>query len=241
MIDYFQYELISKIQVINEKPAIFPGVTICNINPFSSMQSQMLIEKKFLQVYNVSIDSLNYTEMFNKLRRVSELTKMYANSPQYSDEQRKNLSMDFNLFVPRCRFNQKPCDKNDLNWVYLYDYGNCVQFNNNQINDTYKSTELEGIKYGLLLFIGAIRNENKYPNTISDGLRIFVHNQSFSPSSTEGLDIEIGKETTITIKRTFTSNVPYPYSECADTLNLDLIKNYKKYSNQKRILMKSHN
>jgi hypothetical protein len=47
-------------------------------------------------------------------------------------------------------------------------------------------------------------------------LRIYIHNQSFSPISSESINVRVGQETTITIKNTFSHRTPYPYSSCID-------------------------
>jgi len=47
-------------------------------------------------------------------------------------------------------------------------------------------------------------------------VRIYIHNQSFSPISSENINVRVGQETTITIKKTFSHRTPYPYSSCID-------------------------
>ena len=234
MIDYFQYELTSKIQVINEKPTFFPAVTICNTNAFSSLQAQHLIEQKFKETYDVDLESLAYKDVFSKLMQVNDITRLYANSPAFTDEQR--LSMGFVSYenIQLCIFNGKVCT---LNWMYSYEYGNCYVFNSgvNLTGDRVRllKTEIEGGKNGLRMLIGPVTNENKYPNLFSNGLKVFIHNQSFLPRSSDGVDIEMGKETSIAIQRTFTSNQPEPYSECVDNQRIDSFREeYTKFSNQ---------
>ena len=40
ILEYFNYEVVSKIQVIYENPTKFPTITICDNNPFTTIQSQ---------------------------------------------------------------------------------------------------------------------------------------------------------------------------------------------------------
>jgi hypothetical protein len=47
-------------------------------------------------------------------------------------------------------------------------------------------------------------------------LRIYIHNQSVSPISSESINVRVGQETTVTIKKTFSHRTPYPYSSCID-------------------------
>ena len=63
-------------------------------------------------------------------------------------------------------------------------------------------------------------NQNK-KYTQSIGLKVHIHNQSYAPSSSEALSIEMGKETNIGMKRTFSYKYPYPYSDCIDLSKLN--------------------
>ena len=49
-----------------------------------------------------------------------------------------------------------------------------------------------------------------------NGMIVFVHNSSFSPTLADGVHVDLGKLTSITVRRTFTRNYPYPYSQCKD-------------------------
>ncbi len=52
IIDYFQYEVVTKIRVISEVPSVFPTVTICDNNAFTSVASDMLIKNISYNIYN---------------------------------------------------------------------------------------------------------------------------------------------------------------------------------------------
>ena len=47
-------------------------------------------------------------------------------------------------------------------------------------------------------------------------MRIYIHNRSFAPISSDNINVRVGQETTITIKKTFSHRTPYPYSSCID-------------------------
>jgi hypothetical protein len=112
-----------------------------------------------------------------------------------------------------CSFNGKLCNISDFSWFFSYIYGNCFQFNAGEI---LKSTELSGSNYGLWLYLGNLENSNKYPTFIANGLRVFIHNSSFLSSSAEQVLVEMGKLTSVAIKKTLTYRSPWPYSECLD-------------------------
>ena len=45
---------------------------------------------------------------------------------------------------------------------------------------------------------------------------VYIHNSSFKPSLSDGIFVDLGKLTSITVRRTFNQKYPYPYSECLD-------------------------
>ena len=64
---------------------------------------------------------------------------------------------------------------------------------------------------------------------------VFVHNASMRPLKTDRVFVESGKKTFISVKRTFVSNSPYPYTDCQDLTSYssplyDHIKSSKQYS-----------
>ena len=80
-----------------------------------------------------------------------------------------------------------------------------------------KKTVTLGKTVGFQLRIRPLINDNNYPLSLTTGLKIFISNQSFTPSSNDNfISIEPGKETDIIVDRTFTSNTPNPYSDCTD-------------------------
>jgi len=63
---------------------------------------------------------------------------------------------------------------------------------------------------------------NQFSVADSIGLRIFVHNSSFRPASSESIILKPGSLTNIAVKRTIINKEPYPYSEC---INLEPYRN----------------
>ena len=104
---------------------------------------------------------------------------------------------------------------------FMYDFGNCYQFNMGtnfygNITFPYLKQKGEGSDYGLTLLFGPYANFNKYMSSFYDGLIVFIHNQSNPPQSVSPIKIEIGKYTSVGIERTFTQNAQSPYTDCQD-------------------------
>jgi len=58
--EYYMYEVVSKIEIINEKPIEFPAVTICNANPFTTPYAQDLLSNITTGNYNQSIEAFGF-------------------------------------------------------------------------------------------------------------------------------------------------------------------------------------
>ena len=210
MMAYFEYSVVSTILVVNERPTLFPTITICDSNIFTTKQAESVIKGTF------------GNSQFETVYSAIPYVKMVVNNPDYGDEKRQLLGFNLSDLIITCTFNEASCDfDNDFHWVFHYNYGNCFQFNSglNMRNEPVKVKQaaIEGQIFGLILELGPVLNQNEIATINARGLKVFVHNQT---ATTPGyfdtaLSLEPGKETNIVIDRIFTSNVPYPYSDCA--------------------------
>ena len=117
MFRYLDYEVTSQIGVVYELPTDFSAVTLCNANPFNSMESEKLMDS-----------IIEFNSLDNQWSNLNKLTTMAASSPNLTDTYRMKLGFDKNDFELSCLFNQVNCT-GDLRWYWHYDYGNCYQFN----------------------------------------------------------------------------------------------------------------
>jgi len=54
----------------------------------------------------------------------------YTTQPTFTNTQRKELGWDLSKVINQCLFNGVSCDvKNDFQWYFSPDYGNCYHFN----------------------------------------------------------------------------------------------------------------
>ena len=63
--EYFEYEVVSKIKIVSERPTSFPAVTICDANPLSTKEAEYLIRNVTLEEYGIDIDLINYKDFSN--------------------------------------------------------------------------------------------------------------------------------------------------------------------------------
>jgi hypothetical protein len=108
-------------------------------------------------------------------------------------------------------------------WIYLYEYGNCYQFNSgrNYFGKPIqmRNTSIQGSEHGFNVEI-RLPNKNKYPTSWSSGLVVFVHEPNYSPLDSPAIYLQRGKLANLALKRVTTDNYPHPYSDCVEVESL---------------------
>ena len=139
------------MQIIDESPAEFPTVSICDSNPFTTFKSQLVLDSMMQQLTQNKVNtslSLNQLGFYNFYLLQSN-TKIYPSIDLYryaldyiqypdnfTDAQRKELGLDLSQVVSNCTFNGIDCDiNNDFEWFFSHQYGNCYHFNPSQIKN----------------------------------------------------------------------------------------------------------
>ena len=77
LFDYFEYQVVSKIQIIYERPAQFPTVTVCDVNFFSTYAAQQLIQNITWREFGRDIDLMSYDELTAHMENITELARMH--------------------------------------------------------------------------------------------------------------------------------------------------------------------
>jgi hypothetical protein len=79
---------------------------------------------------------------------------------------------------------------------------------NNKID--IKEAKLEGQSHDYYIIFYPIFNHNSFMTTWQNGMVVYINNSSFKPDVSDGIYIDYGKLLSISVKRTFTQNYPYP-------------------------------
>ena len=218
--DFYAYETVSKIEVINEDNSDFPTVTICDSNPFSTEYAEKLLLNYSTEIYGEDIRTHGFSKDFHKkISELANLAKLRVTSPIYNNKTALGFSLEQIIYAT---FDKKEISLSELDfrWIFLHDYGNCLQFNSgfyyNDSRKSIKKTNIQGPSHGLQLVISGTLFNNSFPTTYSEGIILFIHNNTFIPRPEEEIRVQKGAWTNIAVKRTFTENSPYPYSECVD-------------------------
>jgi hypothetical protein len=109
--EYFNFDVVTKVRVIEESPTLFPVVTICNKNPFLTNEAAKLIESTYFSYMNES-GQLNKSNLssfksdYLLLRPVTNKAKLIAYNPDYGDRNKKLLGHHINSTVVQCLFNR---------------------------------------------------------------------------------------------------------------------------------------
>ena len=147
-----------------------------------------------------------------------------------NESTKKSMGFALNQ-IETCRFDFK------FEWFFSYKYGNCFQFDNRQV----KETTMGGRTFGLFLTLGPLINKNNFNTYYSTGLKIFIHNGTFNSTGSEEINIKMGEQTSIKLKKTFTRQAAQPHSACQDLTLFksdifDLMKHFHGEYRQKNCL-----
>lgn len=217
ILSYYEFDVTTKIRVLHEYRAVFPTVTICNLNQFTTNYS--------LEYLRNVANGLNLSHVFDeKPENISmmDIANIYtlgtSQIKQLSINSTKKLGYSIDQILISCYFSQKECTPEDFIWYYHPTYGNCYQFNSgfDQLSNLIdlKTSGRTGLFLGLMLelFVGV--PDKLKMTTQQFGLMVFIHNKTDPPSSVEGVLVMPSMSTNIAITRTFHSQLPKPYSEC---------------------------
>jgi hypothetical protein len=237
--DYLSFEVMTKIREINEVKSIFPTISICNRNMFTSKYAFEYL-KNYSESKNLK-ETLIEPE-FDILRSNSFLRNAMSNFLYFEKniENRKRLSHSLKEILISCTFNQRKCDDSNFEWFHHYQYGNCYKFIPSSIhgNEVIIPGKLNGLT--IEMYIGVYNELDAIRET--KGISLIVSNKSDYVNDMDGLFLFSGTENDVVIKRKFSELLPYPYSNCHDNFNevsetIQMI-NYNNYSYSYRLCMK---
>ena len=129
--NYLSFEVSTKTRIFHERPTVFPTVTVCNANIFSSSRGLGFIEHVF-QAENITHDYYN-----DHKEEIDFILASYLQSKNLNDEQRKRVGKPIQDFVLSCKFDDTECSLNeDFIWTFDDIYGNCFTFNSGFRNES---------------------------------------------------------------------------------------------------------
>ena len=190
---YLSYGVSTTSRTVFTTPTLFPKVTFCNLNGFTTQYA-----------FNLTQSGTFFA---------TDLT----------DNEKKSVGHNLDDILFDCKFNLKPCGANDFTWSYDGTYGNCYTFNEfngetNESKSNLKESSIAGPDYGLqITFYVNIYEKllDLYGFTWGLGGLIRIGNSSYSTFYLDGgIFIPPGQSTYISIEQTMQTILPRPYSNC---------------------------
>lgn len=225
--NYLNFDVVTKIRVIEKDFLPFPAVTVCNTNFFLTKEALEYAES-FLKNNNLTnftdhktfenIFSGKFSKLYFNYNFIQFLTSVSfkANQNQFL----KKFSFPINQFLISCLFNIQPCDETNWTWFFDTHYGHCYRFNSiNSLHSEIKKSFQAGKYQGLMLELYVGIPNDKRTLSVSNGAHIFINDNPIKPTIGQGLEISPGSYTNIVIGRTKIKQMPKPYSNCIEDLN----------------------
>ena len=241
ILSYLEYPVLSTTRTLYERPSVFPKITICNVNQFTTKESIDFL-KQVNKEYNSSIDIFNAEHLKNlTFAQKQDLFgniilnanyKMNSNNLTVADK--KKFAHGMKDMLIGCKFNYKKCTKSDFYWIFDPNFGNCYVFNSGQDGNgtgtiPLKISAIGGYWFGLQiqLYVNFHENLTLY-NAFAAGLGfnvmvvgglgalVKIENNSYLTDETNyhGVQVSPGFQTNIVLSRAFRLKLPKPYSDC---------------------------
>ena len=148
---YLQYGTNIQIQIQRVSVTDFPGITICNMNPFNKASSTQAYLNAKLVDYGLedAISILNGTNSTTQNEALERL-QVYFNTNNtllvmdyildfmrqtvvadttLTESDRYNLGISLDSMLLSCSYNRKDCTSSDFSQFWHYKHGNCYTFN----------------------------------------------------------------------------------------------------------------
>ena len=164
IIAYYKNEVTVDIKDIPFYPAPFPGVTICNINPFNEQYALSYIEQNIqgAECFNISNQTLfgncykngNYKNadllFYNFMKQM--IREVASKNLSLSERIQLGYQLDRDMLIS-CSFNGVECFSNNFTHFWSNKFGNCYTFNQGNNTTPIINTSSTGDSNGLHLVL----------------------------------------------------------------------------------------
>jgi hypothetical protein len=123
--EYLSYEVTSTTRVHYETTSLFPKVTFCNVNPYTTKSS-----------YQLANETTSHEAFMNRVNY------------NFNTTQRDTLSHSLDDILLECSFNTETCDSMDFFTEFTPNYGACYTFNAGLNSSGHKVALKESLRAG---------------------------------------------------------------------------------------------
>ena len=154
--EYLHYEVTTRTRLLTEQHSVFPTITICNFNPYTTPYADALFS------------SANITNDVNNIWMLDKYWRKTTGS-YLSDAEKAKMS-DLNDMFISCQFGFLTCNVSDFEFIYHPLHHNCYRFNSRA--DNVKTILLSGEVSQLTidLYTGLTDSQNYPNNTLAKGI-----------------------------------------------------------------------
>ena len=212
-----------QVTTSDQKPIPFPGVSICNLEPFSqsNLANVSTSPTARLHKYNIRLNNMISNGTLNDV----DMMEYHSSVPMLENigiEEARQIGHGLEDFVLRCSFRGMPCNvTSDFKHFLNPTMFNCYTFSPGNATDNFNSV---GQEYGLslILYLETTTGiKTKAPYNImtlignSIGARITIDAQgSSSLPHYKGIDVMPGHSTSISYKPQQIRRLGKPYGSC---------------------------
>ena len=182
--DFLNFDVLVKIEMVDEFETEFPAITFCNLNPidFSREDSRKAIDDFLMSELSLHGDylSVNDSAPLNTALCNREVRDYVRRVPGFY-----NYSHTIHKMLISCVYDEKECSVNDFSIAYAPIYGVCFTFNGGRTlsNQTVpaKKSRRPGTINGLLLELYTGAPEYQPCWSKNTGLILTINNKSVNP------------------------------------------------------------
>ncbi|CAG5135863.1 unnamed protein product, partial [Candidula unifasciata] len=198
MADYYSYPVTTVVTLKQENTAIFPAITICNLNQKrkSKMDESLVYATGTLEEVEASPDDAIMKGL---------LRQDFLDNGDVADHKISDMLI-------KCLFNKRRCSEVNFTRTDTATCGTCYTF---EITDPLlQCVNRPGPQNGLTLEVN-IELYEYLPVSIKAGVYVIVHSQDETPFPEDGgILAHPGVVTSIGIRQEITQRLPSPYSNC---------------------------
>jgi hypothetical protein len=119
LLEYLQFEVVTKIRKINQFPCPFPNVTVCGANIFATNYSLLFLDQFKSVNYSIENSSAFYrNNIYKSLEFFRYVGQSYAISDRVSNSEKQKLGLTIDEMLVSCNFAGTDCSVEDFEWTY---------------------------------------------------------------------------------------------------------------------------
>jgi hypothetical protein len=211
---YLNFDVNTKISVINQAQMSFPAISICNLNPLITSFGSLYLRNYYETAYNLTIPVYDVlVEYFtnNTIENVNDYLLYFTYTPKFHLPVNE-FGYDAEKMLRGCEVaNSFECGP----FHRYYDplYGNCFKFNGNTSHKYTINRSGEGFYIEVFAGVTDLSRDRFYAPK-QKGIVVIIEDQVKFPIKTNGIIVRPGSQANIVLSKTTTENLPLPYSNC---------------------------